>query len=248
MKKGFTLAEVLITLGIVGVVAALVMPSIIANYKKKAWVAQLQKSVNTWNNGFRQMITDDGVYYLNDTQFAQSLLNKGKTEYNRVTAPSAPEATDILKKYFKITKIKDYTSAPLPYKYYNGQTNNTSSETNLRAIYLADGTIFYVWITNLNGVPGANSSNGYLYIDVNGDKKPNMFGRDVFRFDIDSKGRALPTGGLWQVEVWGRASSYYWRNNPTNYCGTPGLPVLPADTNGQGCAARIIENGWVMDY
>lgn len=34
-KKGFTLAEVLITLGIIGVVAALTMPSIIANYQKR---------------------------------------------------------------------------------------------------------------------------------------------------------------------------------------------------------------------
>lgn len=35
MKKGFTLAEVLITLGIIGVVAALTLPSLITNYRKK---------------------------------------------------------------------------------------------------------------------------------------------------------------------------------------------------------------------
>ena len=34
-KKGFTLAEVLITLGIIGVVAAMTMPSLINNYKDK---------------------------------------------------------------------------------------------------------------------------------------------------------------------------------------------------------------------
>lgn len=34
MEKGFTLAEVLVTLGIIGVVAALTMPALIANYKK----------------------------------------------------------------------------------------------------------------------------------------------------------------------------------------------------------------------
>ena len=43
MKKGFTLAEVLITLGIIGVVAALTLPSLITNYRKKQTVAQLKK-------------------------------------------------------------------------------------------------------------------------------------------------------------------------------------------------------------
>lgn len=36
MKKAFTLAEVLITLGIIGVVAALTIPTLVNNYRKKA--------------------------------------------------------------------------------------------------------------------------------------------------------------------------------------------------------------------
>lgn len=44
MKKGFTLAEVLITLGIIGVVAALTMPTLIANYQKTAIKSQFKKS------------------------------------------------------------------------------------------------------------------------------------------------------------------------------------------------------------
>lgn len=38
MKKAFTLAEVLITLGIVGVVAAITIPTLIAGYQKKKWL------------------------------------------------------------------------------------------------------------------------------------------------------------------------------------------------------------------
>ena len=41
MNKGFTLAEILITLGIVGVVAAITLPTIIMNYKRIVWVNQL---------------------------------------------------------------------------------------------------------------------------------------------------------------------------------------------------------------
>lgn len=42
MKKGFTLAEVLITLGVIGVVAAITMPTLINNYKKSAYVSKFK--------------------------------------------------------------------------------------------------------------------------------------------------------------------------------------------------------------
>ena len=51
MKRGFTLAEVLITLGIIGVVAALTLPSLIDNYKKQEYVARLPKGISILNNG-----------------------------------------------------------------------------------------------------------------------------------------------------------------------------------------------------
>lgn len=41
MKKAFTLAEVLITLGILGVVIAMTLPALITNYQKKQFSAQL---------------------------------------------------------------------------------------------------------------------------------------------------------------------------------------------------------------
>ena len=42
-QKGFTLAEVLITLGIIGVVAALTLPALIQNHKKSETTARLKK-------------------------------------------------------------------------------------------------------------------------------------------------------------------------------------------------------------
>ena len=44
-RAAFTLAEVLITLGIIGVVAAMTMPSLITNYQKKVWTDQLKKLI-----------------------------------------------------------------------------------------------------------------------------------------------------------------------------------------------------------
>ena len=44
LKKAFTLAEVLVTLGIIGVVAAMTMPTLINNTGNEKYVAKLKKS------------------------------------------------------------------------------------------------------------------------------------------------------------------------------------------------------------
>ncbi len=47
-RKGFTLAEVLITLGIIGVVAAITIPSLITNYQKT--VTSFKSSASSLNS------------------------------------------------------------------------------------------------------------------------------------------------------------------------------------------------------
>ena len=48
-KVAFTLAEVLITLGIIGVVAALTIPNVVSNYKKKVVETRLAKLYSVLN-------------------------------------------------------------------------------------------------------------------------------------------------------------------------------------------------------
>ncbi len=75
------MAEVLITLGIIGVVAALTLPTLIANYQKQVWVNQLKKTYATLNEGVKQIVASEGcttlecagmrpVYY--ETDFSQA--------------------------------------------------------------------------------------------------------------------------------------------------------------------------------
>ncbi len=66
-RKAFTLAEVLITLAIIGVVAALTVPTLIQNYQKRAIVTALQKNIALLDAGFRKMMADDGVDYITRT-------------------------------------------------------------------------------------------------------------------------------------------------------------------------------------
>src|SRR5574344_429982 len=72
-KSAFTLAEVLITLGIIGVVAALTLPSLIENHNKKVWVTSLQKNYSVLEQGFQKMKADDGVDNLEDTEVFQGV-------------------------------------------------------------------------------------------------------------------------------------------------------------------------------
>ncbi|MDR1327441.1 MAG: type II secretion system GspH family protein [Heliobacteriaceae bacterium] len=59
-KNGFTLAEVLITLGIIGVVAALTMPALIANYQKQIKVTKLKKFYSVINQAMKLSSVDNG--------------------------------------------------------------------------------------------------------------------------------------------------------------------------------------------
>ena len=60
MKKGFTLAEVLITLGIIGVVAALTIPMLIADSRKESTAANVKKFYNVINNAVQFAVADNG--------------------------------------------------------------------------------------------------------------------------------------------------------------------------------------------
>ena len=74
-RAAFTLAEVLITLGIIGIVAALVMPGLIANHRKQAYLAQLKKAANTVTNGLQLILQDTGYEDVADIDIAKMVEN-----------------------------------------------------------------------------------------------------------------------------------------------------------------------------
>ena len=62
IKTAFTLAEVLITLGIIGVVAALTLPALIQHYKRQDIETRLQKFYSTMNQAIKQSELDNGDF------------------------------------------------------------------------------------------------------------------------------------------------------------------------------------------
>ncbi|MDR1168015.1 MAG: type II secretion system GspH family protein [Heliobacteriaceae bacterium] len=244
-KKGFTLAEVLITLGIIGTVAAMTMPGLVGNYQKKIRVTQLKKAYITWNNAFRLMLAGDGVNYLSDTAFATAVTDSGKNLYN--AASSYPEAHTILMKYFKTTKM---VTSPSVGDACNYKTMDGSGPYGLSCdfikLYLVDGTNYRIWLNDLDKDTDTNT-HGHVFIDVNGDNKPNVMGRDIFEFIVDRTGTLIPTHSLVYNERWcGVGCVNHWKQQKV-FCGTEGSADI-TDVGGLGCAARIMESGWEMDY
>ena len=60
-RKGFTLAEVLIALAIIGVVAALTIPTLVSGYKKDLWASSLATAVSNLETATTTMIVKEGA-------------------------------------------------------------------------------------------------------------------------------------------------------------------------------------------
>ena len=85
-KSGFTLAEVLITLGIIGTVAAMTIPTLMMNYQKQVWESKLKKIYSIATNACERMLIEENVSRVNETEVYGDISN------------------DTLRKYFKLMK------------------------------------------------------------------------------------------------------------------------------------------------
>src|SRR5574344_1193156 len=143
-KCAFTLAEVLITLGIIGIVAALTLPSLIENHNKKVWVTALQKFYSTQQQGFQKMLVDEGAEKLEDTSVFQSIGPTSTSTMDFCQPGQSGNASckmffDNLKKYFQFNIITT-ASSPETYIYdLNGNIEDSYSGYS-RVIALADGS------------------------------------------------------------------------------------------------------------
>ena len=187
MKKGFTLAEVLITLAIIGVVAAITIPTVINNYQKQNLYSQFVYTYNTFSRVFQLMYTDG------ETSQAFLASNKGSTTDETQIDGLFNSLLTHLKYTVKCEArekrcFKDNSN--IFYKNLSGTTKNEIFYmSQARPIYsLPNGTDFsyvYSGIVKKEGAPGPDFSYSLLSIvaDVNGiEKGPNLIGRDLFIF------------------------------------------------------------------
>lgn len=177
-KFGFTLAEVLITLAIIGIVAAMTIPSLVQKYKERAIVTRVKKTAAMLNEAYKLATLEYGDY--DNWNLSVTDAETGDQLENDYSGPE--KVTDIMCKYLKHTKRCKRYEKCTDGEYNVYKTNNTLSPTVLPdpACKLVDGTIFFSgWVQE-----------DYTQIGIILPHKPNkiVLGKDMFYFALSNDG------------------------------------------------------------
>ena len=165
-NKGFTLAEVLITLTIVGVVAAITVPALYSNVNNATMEKQTVKFYTQLQQAVSRFMVDERLEKIvfwkdfNPEEFVNKyiIVNKACTKDN---------VKDCL-----IDTEYSHADGSKAYKYSRYFTLDKTGRTYI----MADGAVFSV------------NSYGDVYVDVNGKKGPNKEGYDLWWLSIQRDG------------------------------------------------------------
>jgi len=219
-RKGFTLAEVLITLTIIGVIAALTIPNLIQNHEKKQTITKLQKAISVWNNVYSMSLRE-----LGEPSDAEVIASSAEDLYNKYYAP-----------YLKGKTCKTYQKckylSSTPFTYISRKTWGFMIVVDPANIgIITDDGMFYVYQAKGGGDRANLLEDQGLLVDINGSKKPNRLGRDIFFFKPNKN------NGFWPE------------------CSTSNYEEIQDNCSknkagGQCCAEKIRRDGWQIkdDY
>ncbi len=221
MNKGaFTLAEVLITLGIIGVVAAMTLPSVINNSQKKELDASLKKNYSVIQQAFMMYQAKHGeTLKPEDT----GVKNEANDLYTLIK-PYFSIIHDCGTSYVKCMPIQEgghfADRISYIYKTYNNNTLNLTLLDDGQFV-LKDGSLIL-----LENAGNETNRLRLISVDVNGiNKNPNRWGHDLFTFQLMNDGRILPMGA--------EGTEYEDENT---YCSTTSSNPY----NGVGCTYRAL--------
>lgn len=224
-KFAFTLAEVLITLGIIGIVAAITIPTLLAKLHNRHTESILKEDYSI----LQQMMTsanDDGAMSsisldkMNDMKYMKEWFSTYFLPYIKIANICYDEQG------CWNTNAKDlYGNKMLP-SYYSGYGcgNKTISFQLLNGSYICMDDYLQGQILSL-GVSIAESVSLAFYIDTNGDKNPNMLGKDIFILVFKP-----------EIEKFVPAGSDKTQKEIEQNCSKGG--------NGKWCMALVKNRGW----
>lgn len=204
-RPAFTLAEVLITMSIIGVVAVMIIPALVQNVGNKEAVTGTKNAFYTFSHAY-----------------ALALLNNGTPEnWNLIANASGAGAINglnMIAPYLKIIKNCGVASGCFPdveYKSLSGTPVGykiDSSSNHAKAI-LADGTLALFFTMSPTCAisagtdPALQGICAILGVDINGFKQPNQYGKDFFLFYLTKTG-VVPMGGPGDTSIWAFSKSY----------------------------------------
>ena len=167
-KTGFSLAEVLITMAVVGFIAAITLPSLQLNVEKQKVGPALMKAVNTLEVANSVAIQVAEVSALNEIATS---LGGDENDY----------LGTILKDYTKLVEVE--------YDPVNSPIEGTAYATK-------DGIVLISGDKQTGGTADVKTSGEYyvVNVDINGAKAPNKYGKDIFTLYVDTRGLVIPYG------------------------------------------------------
>lgn len=188
-KKAFTLAEVLITLGIIGVVAAMTIPNLMHKARNKILAVQFKKTMADVTQAIGRIKADNDVDMLADycTCYDGSSYVNSKSCYEWFgyifTSRSFQKGSSSW-----LSQGYDITRDSNEIRTYNGKnfvTNSALAGIGYAIFHprkMLDGQYINVWIIE---------SQLYFGVDINGSAKPNRLGHDIFVFIVNKKDDSL---------------------------------------------------------
>lgn len=204
-RGAFTLAEVLVTLGIIGVVSAMTIPTLMQNHQRTTYVTQLHKVYNEVSQAAQMVLTDSNAASLKESKLRRQGISYFFNYFKTAQTCAGSDTSDCF--------ASDYTNM-------NGTAitlSNTIPSTAQCAVVASGAAICiddsYTIVTDINGKAG-----------------PNILGRDLFSFMLADDG-SIDLG-----DVDDKVTNF------SSLC-TSGT----GDTYGY-CFAKIVNDGWKMDY
>ncbi|MCM1339329.1 MAG: type II secretion system GspH family protein [Muribaculaceae bacterium] len=229
--KGFTLAEVLITLGIVGIISAITIPGLITHYKKQTTVTKLKETYSILQQALKLYTAENEEYAIDTNLTAKQVYEK------------------YFQKYIK-TQQELTVNQKLAKVLHKELSSENAADTMCSWKNCSAGAAHFIILPNgalvMFGKQKTETGLLAIAVDINNFEKPNRVGIDTFSLRVLENGQILPFGypGTVPDEANYKFSRDYIKNKGQYSRG------CSKGKAGYFCQALIMYDGWEIskDY
>lgn len=217
-KLGFTLVEVLITLGIIGIVAAMTIPVLITNYQKKTTATRVKKAYSELLQAIKLSEND----------------NESMESWNVGETSSIENTKKYVEKYI-MPYYKGLTLCSEGLDKVNHKCGASLSFQGANYLTLNGTEIAFLYRPN-DGI--------YVIIDVNNGAKPNKLGYDAFYFKTNENFELRPFGWYNGITREAILNGYTYNNYGADYTLECRKMKNENDNYRHACTALLVLDNW----